>query len=934
MNHLRALAAVALVFLTLGTAEAGPSTATILGRLVQPDGRGIAGARVWAEMPAGGEPTDLARSRTDSSGAFRLTIPVRPAPPGFTHEGLSLASGVRLRATDLEPGRAGEPPSLTFLPVNRIVPISEGAEPVAVDIVIRPAGLLLFDGGKDYFASRPCPVPIFLTTTDGEAVPSYPFELDGRLGIAAPVGIAAAVHIPAKIPGFGEVLLSLDNGGEGFLIDRPGSCIMVDRDREALRTTAVRLARIAGGRAGMPVDVADVLTEASTVIEEAEAQGGRPDDRDESFLLARVLGLSERAVLRRAREAIPEVREGDLAVRLVDEAGNPLAGRKVSYKMQRLDFDLGFSPAGPLSLSLDHLLRRMSKAGFNHYLHRPYWSQTEPEPGRFHQLRRPGFFSLFRSAGFTMAAEGLVALEPGRDSRDLAGLPFEDLVDRVERHVRRVVRAYSEISRWTVSHEAAYRCTSLGLTRPQAMEVIEAAARAVAAERPGAQAGVYLGYPDGSFAGYNLREDDDRYTMNPWSFVRRLLDQGVPIDFLALPITAGSCLERLETSSGRVALDLAAVADLIDQYARLGLPVHLTEVNFPSRPDDCLMGRWHRDPDEALQAEWARALYTIAFSRKAVREVTWYLVNDDLYYRAGIGLFDALDRPKPALRALSELFAGWRSEGAAVTDESGMARWRGFFGDYEMSSGPLRGRVEMRDEAGPVELVMRHSGRLKEAAVWVAAALLAALAALASRRREPDRLAGLPFLALGAWLLIGRGQVGMVGLALTAGGLGLYLRQKLLGSVGALWGAAYGLLDLGFPERYPWPVNEYLAFVALRTFHSVDATIACLALILPIPMLRHRLISERGLLLALALAISGAGACLWCDVNLLGFDLPPWPRWVLFIVMANPIQIPIFLGLLHFERRGWMKRMGAQKKFNAETQRRKGTERRKSKVKE
>ncbi len=906
MNPLRAFTAVALVFLTMGPAEAGSPTAVILGRLVHPDGRGLAGARVWAEVPAGEGTTCLARSRTDSSGGFGLTVPVRPAPPGFTHEGLPLASGVRLRATDLEPGRAGEPPSLTFLPVNRIVPISEGAEPVTVDIAIRPAGLLLFDEGKDYFDSRPCPVPIFLTTPDGEAVPSYPFEVEGRLGIAAPVGVAAVIHLPIKIPGFGEVLLPLDNGGEGFLVDRPGSLILVDRDREAERTAASRLARIVGGEA--PADVAEVLATLASVPE--EAQRGRPGARGESSLLARVLDLSEREVVRRARAAIPEVRQGDFTVRLVDEAGSPLAGRKVSFSLQRLDFDLGFSPAGILSLSLDPLLRTMSEAGFNHYLHRPYWSQTEPEPGRFHLLRRPGDLSRYRSAGFTVAAEGLVALEPGQDSRDLAGLPFGELVGRVERHVRRVVRAYPEISRWTVSHEAAYRETSLGLTRTQAMEVIEAAARAVAAERPGAQAGVYLGYPEGSFAGYNLREDDDRYTLDPWSFVRRLLDRGAPIDFLALPITAGSCLERLETSDGRFALDLASVADLIDRYAGLGLPVHLAEVNFPSRPADCLMGRWHRDPDEALQAEWAGALYTIAFSRKAVSEVTWYLVNDDFYYRAGIGLFDALDRPKPALWALSELLGGWRTEGAAVTDESGLVRWHGFFGDYEMSSGPLRGRIEMRDEAGPVELVMKRSGRMKEAAVWVVAVLLAGLAALAVRRREPERIAGLPFLALGAWLLIGRAQVGTVGLALAAGGLGLYLRHGLLGSVGALWGVAYGLLDLGFPERYPRPLLEYLAFAAQRNVHSVESASACLALILPIPMLRYRLVSERGLLLALALAVVGAGACLWCDVNLLGFDLPPWPRWVLFTVMANPIQIPILLGLLHLERRGWLAKRG------------------------
>ena len=936
MNPGRAVVAAVLVWLlsTAGWAEPPPGTsgaaATIRGRLVDTGGRGVAGVRVWVEAPAGPTAGPLRRTRTDETGAFSLTAPVRPAPEELTHRGLPLASGLGLRASDLGFGGLGSLPSLTFLPVNRVVPIEAGERVDLGDITVRPAGLLLIDGSRRRSGASPSrasatrpersgeplfeggPGRVFLTTLEGSVIPSAPVELGDHFGLAVPTGIAVAVQLLMETPGFGEVLTRLDNGGEGYRLDRPGSVVRIDRDREALRTAAARLLRGAGDRSGRALagDVAELLARTTALLERGAASGTGPARRSEDRYLdalAAVLDLTEREVLRSAREAIPQVRQGELAVRLVDDTGSPLVGREVSYAMDRLAFDLGFSPAGILSLSLDPLLREMAGAGFNQVLHRPYASQTEPEPGRFHLLRRPGDGALFRRAGFTHAAEGLVVLEPGADSRDLAGLPFVELLARVDRHVRRVVRAFPEVDRWIVSHEAAYRSTSLGLTRHQAVAVIDAAFRALAEANPDAEGGVYLGYPEGALAGHDLTADDDRYTLDPYAFTAHLLEAGVPLDFLALPITAGSCLERLHESAGRVALDLASVADLLDRYARLGIPIRLTEVNFPSRPDDCVLGRWHREPDEPLQAEWATGLYTVAFSRDAVREVTWYLVNDDLYYRAGIGLFDDRDRPKPALRALGELIGRWRTDGTALTDDDGVARWRGYYGDYEVETGGLEGRAALRAEGATVEVVVKRPGIGRTAAVGAVAALALALAGLVAWKGEWDRFAGVLFLALGAYVLAGRGQVGMVGLALASGGLGLVLREKHLASMGALWGAAYGLLDLAYPERYPDPLLEYVVYAVLRTFHSIDAVAAVVALLLlPALVLRHRLISGRVLLVAMALATAGAAACYSRDVNLLAFDLPPWPPWLLLTTLANPIQLPAAAALLFLARRGWL----------------------------
>lgn len=127
---------------------------------------------------------------------------------------------------------------------------------------------------------------------------------------------------------------------------------------------------------------------------------------------------------------------------------------------------------------------------------------------------------------------------------------------------------------------------------------------------------------------------------------------------------------------------------IMDRYSDFNLPIQITEVTVPAYTYDA--------EDEELQAEILRNLYRIWFSHEKVEQIIyWNLVDGyagyapqgdftagENYYRGGLIRFDFT--PKPAYYAIKNLFEKeWHTETETVTDESGMAYFKGFYGNYE-----------------------------------------------------------------------------------------------------------------------------------------------------------------------------------------------------------------------------------------------------------
>ncbi|MCR4411235.1 MAG: hypothetical protein NUV77_02280, partial [Thermoguttaceae bacterium] len=89
---------------------------------------------------------------------------------------------------------------------------------------------------------------------------------------------------------------------------------------------------------------------------------------------------------------------------------------------------------------------------------------------------------------------------------------------------------------------------------------------------------------------------------------------------------------------------------------------------------------------EARQAREVTRFYTMLFSHPAVEAITWWDFSDRrAWQQAPAGFLRADMSPKPAYEALRKLIKGtWWTRAEVRTGPDGVARTRGFLGDYRV----------------------------------------------------------------------------------------------------------------------------------------------------------------------------------------------------------------------------------------------------------
>ena len=92
-------------------------------------------------------------------------------------------------------------------------------------------------------------------------------------------------------------------------------------------------------------------------------------------------------------------------------------------------------------------------------------------------------------------------------------------------------------------------------------------------------------------------------------------------------------------------------------------------------------GTWDLD----TQAEFAEQFFRLTFGHPATVSINWWGLSDLGCWLEGGGLVDERMRPKPVYERLHRLIhEEWKTKAQAVTGDDGTARFRGFFGRYDI----------------------------------------------------------------------------------------------------------------------------------------------------------------------------------------------------------------------------------------------------------
>ena len=113
---------------------------------------------------------------------------------------------------------------------------------------------------------------------------------------------------------------------------------------------------------------------------------------------------------------------------------------------------------------------------------------------------------------------------------------------------------------------------------------------------------------------------------------------------------------------------MVTTARLLDEYARFGKPVHITELGVRSalssyrREDEpaqlrATHGDWHFPWCEKTQADWLEWFYTMCYARSEIEALTWWDLQDPAFVDHS-GLLQEDETPKEAYYRLAALRKG------------------------------------------------------------------------------------------------------------------------------------------------------------------------------------------------------------------------------------------------------------------------------------
>ncbi len=375
-------------------------------------------------------------------------------------------------------------------------------------------------------------------------------------------------------------------------------------------------------------------------------------------------GRSPDAAWRKAAlERIEELRKGDLAITVTDQAGRPVVGAEVAVRLTRHGFAFGScvdakwimdgSPEGQRYQQF--VEQNFNRVVFGNDLKWPPWEGLRPKV--WSRTQTLAASDWLRARNIEIRGHCLVWPSWQHLPADVAALrgDKESLAKRVADHVTEVASAMKgRLVEWDVINEPYSEHDLMDVLGREAMVEWFKLARAA-----DPQARLYINDYDILGNGGLATVHQDEYEKT----IRFLLAQGAPVQGIGLQGHFGGRL----TSPERM-------LTILDRFATLGLTLQVTEFDV-------------NITDEQLQADFTRDFYIALFSHPAVEGIMTWGFWERTHWLPDAAMVRKDWTLKPNGRVWMDLVhKQWSTDAQGKTDEVGKCELRGFLGEYEVTA--------------------------------------------------------------------------------------------------------------------------------------------------------------------------------------------------------------------------------------------------------
>ena len=538
---------------------------------------------------------------------------------------------------------------------------------------------------------------MYATNLDDEAIAAACWPVHGKLTGASSgpreKGLPAVLVEPGQAAcvsvlfwptaGYGKLMLRADNAGGGYQGAAAGDTRLLHLNLELARTAVAQLT-------DRKAQYAPAATEPIEKLEAALTQAAAIEDHAEcaaaaDTVLADALRLRDALELERARAAIPEVRRGSIEVRLENAGDVDYSECTIEVTQRNHDFLFGVFEGSPYNARAFELAR---EAGFEYATVLPGWNWTQNPKLNKSAIDRTFGIPALEKLGYRIKAHGVVWMQGyGILPDDAKAMKHDALCKAVLDHQRSLLEVFAEdIDIWEAMNEPA-NTNVVDLPREDMVALLTTAARSIA--EAGKPSLVNSPHEFSYGAKYLIHETDntpqDGYPMTYSAFLRTT-GAAKAVDIVGLQFYPGFHLNDDFGGQQGPAFTPAHLLDTIDRYTRFDKALHITELSMPSSYEDGWYSGYWREPwNEATQADYAEAVYTLAFAHPQVQSVGWWDVMDTKPSVVTGGLVHKDGTPKPVFERLRDLIAQWTTQAARSPNEEGRAVFEAYGGDYTVT---------------------------------------------------------------------------------------------------------------------------------------------------------------------------------------------------------------------------------------------------------